>query len=301
MDSQEPSHVEEEEEDDDDEDLASPAGRDPASPVGRHAESSSAKKGKRKAPLKEPIASPSPARKKKLSHKSGAQDHARTHLHCSTQTAEHLAAIDKKLEAAQEAGLTVNVKGGRATIWDSTRRRNLTWSFSSADGGAASFTEWAAPIRKAFDSWEAACGVNFTYRGSGGVITVRWATADEEEASGGRLVARAFFPGDSPRDVVLYELFQSYGNSEGVLRHELGHVLGFRHEHVWFPDNPTPGEEPDDSMALLTAPDPNSVMNYKKLRSDTAAGRVTPLSRLDIIGARMLYGAPMGSVNMFTI
>jgi len=207
-------------------------------------------------------------------------------------------ALREKVEFAVESGLTGNVDNeGHATIWGSERRKRLTWSFQ---GGPASFSDHAEDISAAFGSWMSACGVNFIYLASGGFINVRWATTDEEEDPELQgVIAMAFFPFDSPRDVVLFQRFRTYGNNVGVLRHELGHVLGFRHEHIWFPKSPAERQthEPIGIVKKITAHDPDSIMNYNRMWADTAAGRMSDLSPLDKVGSRLMYGAPFGELH----
>ena len=56
--------------------------------------------------------------------------------------------------------------------------------------------------------------------------------------------------------------FTTSFNTVGVLRHELGHVLGFRHEHI---RSGAPAVCPGESVAAtvnLTDYDPQSVMHY---------------------------------------
>jgi hypothetical protein len=82
----------------------------------------------------------------------------------------------------------------------------------------------------------------------------------------------------------------------GVLRHELGHMLGFRHEHPWGPNGC--GEEQtylpetsrDFSGRQLTAWDQNSVMQYKACGG--VHGTDFNISPLDGVGTRLVYGIP---------
>lgn len=83
----------------------------------------------------------------------------------------------------------------------------------------------------------------------------------------------------------------------GVLRHELGHILGFRHEHQSNSTNVPaicfgePGEIPDEVLrtGALTEYDSTSVMHYFCGGKGT---RELAISEQDKIGAQVLYGIP---------
>jgi hypothetical protein len=82
---------------------------------------------------------------------------------------------------------------------------------------------------------------------------------------------------------------------EGVVRHELGHLLGFRHEHPWdspaaCPESQTIGGTADITGRQLTPYDVASVMHYTGC--DGLAGTDYHLSPLDGEGARSIYGMP---------
>ncbi|HEY6724774.1 MAG TPA: hypothetical protein VI197_12125 [Polyangiaceae bacterium] len=93
-----------------------------------------------------------------------------------------------------------------------------------------------------------------------------------------------------------YNLIGGVLSATGLFRHELGHMLGFRHEHPWKPGSlctieaPTmPGD--DLTGRRLTDYDVQSVMHY-------TGGSCTPtetewvISQLDGVGARSIYGMP---------
>ena len=83
----------------------------------------------------------------------------------------------------------------------------------------------------------------------------------------------------------------------GVLRHELGHLLGFRHEHAFAPEESRCGiEGPDDAAKDLTGReltefDTSSVMHYHDICNGEQYADFT-LSKLDGEGARAVYGMP---------
>jgi hypothetical protein len=71
--------------------------------------------------------------------------------------------------------------------------------------------------------------------------------------------------------------------------HEMGHALGFRHEHIHSGASPRCAE--DNNKEELTSFDTRSVMKYQDC---TVGQRIngTELSILDGVGARIAYGAP---------
>jgi hypothetical protein len=81
-------------------------------------------------------------------------------------------------------------------------------------------------------------------------------------------------------------------NRVGVLRHELGHVLGFRHEHIRSEAPAACPGEPLFGTTPLTEYDPRSVMHYfcGNVGSDDL-----DITEVDREGARKLYGSPLSS------
>jgi hypothetical protein len=157
-------------------------------------------------------------------------------------------------------------------------------------------------VRAAVDDWMRTCGIQFQYvprldadpaaRPGAAIFSIMYYDA------GGRFIAAAFFPDDPPeRRVVLIDP-SFYGNTGfdnvGVLRHELGHVLGFRHEHIRSGAPPgCPGEPLYDTFDL-TQYDPKSVMHYF---CAGVGSRGLDITELDRQGAQRLYGLPLSSFS----
>jgi hypothetical protein len=102
--------------------------------------------------------------------------------------------------------------------------------------------------------------------------------------------AASFFPDDVRADRQLLITSAAFTTTaggrdfQGILRHETGHILGFRHEHIWITCT---GEETSEARQV-TSYDVNSVMHYPQCRpSGTGGYRQTSL---DYVGATSLYG-----------
>jgi hypothetical protein len=198
--------------------------------------------------------------------------------------------------ATIEQDSIVNQIGGVDDVWTGGQQLHLTYCVTDDFGTdkARAVSEMAAATR----AWEAVAHVDFRYvpsqdgacnnTNSSVVFSVRpW-------TGGG---ACSFFPsggGCVSRTLVINfaDLDTNYGTiapnvrTVGVFRHELGHILGLRHEHTR-PESGVCFE--DSSWRALTPYDQGSVMHYPWCNGITTSDlRITDR---DAIGVRQLYGA----------
>lgn len=123
----------------------------------------------------------------------------------------------------------------------------------------------------------------------------------------GNAIAMSFFPNDSiGKRLFLVDPDEYFGTTVdkiGILRHELGHILGFRHEHI-SPDAPVwtsdfcRGESSANSTAI-TRFDRASVMHYpcasRLMGGALPANLRLEITDLDRSGSQAIYGPPNGS------
>ncbi|MBK9264890.1 MAG: hypothetical protein IPM54_34555 [Polyangiaceae bacterium] len=108
-----------------------------------------------------------------------------------------------------------------------------------------------------------------------------------------KYVALSFFPGELASHRYLYIMpawFRAEGHSTGILRHELGHILGYRHEYV---GEVNACSYENNQWRRLTDYDPQSVMQF-------FCGKGSPtmtLSPKDKEGHRALYSWQWGGVS----
>jgi len=193
---------------------------------------------------------------------------------------------------ASPAALIVDQQGGVDSRWTARERRALTYCVSDRFGARKAAV--VAALSEASDrGWERFADVDFIHvaaedaRCSASNAAVVF---DVQLVTGQPYVARAFFPGQ-PRGTRNLNVDSSAFASDGwplagVLGHELGHALGFRHEHT----RPEAGVcFEDDDWRALTPYDATSIMHYPACN-----GRGLPLtlSTRDAAGAAALYGPP---------
>lgn len=215
-----------------------------------------------------------------------------------------LAAIEPGLGAiAPSTELVGIIQNNRIVRWHPGEASSLSYCVLKktfvVDGGAG-YQRVVENMQRATKDWEETCGVGFVYKSEldvsdtlqpeGVIFTVR------EFDAGGQFIAASFFPNDPENrrrlliDPSYYEQSLRF-DKVGVLRHELGHVLGFRHEHIR-PEAPPacPHEEDIYGTINLTLYDPRSVMHYFCGGVGSSDLSITPT---DKIGAQKVYGPPL--------
>ncbi|WP_377642485.1 M57 family metalloprotease [Oryzobacter terrae] len=189
-------------------------------------------------------------------------------------------------------GLIVNTVSGRDDRWSASQALNLTYCVSTKFG--SDYSRVVSAMAAGAGQWEAATSrVNFTHvpaqdtscttRNSGVVFSV-------EPTKTTQYIARAFFPSSatSSRNVLVNaaSLYSSGSwTPSNILAHELGHTLGFRHEHTR-PEAGTCFE--DTNWRPLTPYDSASIMHYPQCNGSSDDLSMTDQDRA---GVRALYGS----------
>lgn len=195
-------------------------------------------------------------------------------------------------------GLVAMTKDGQVVRWK--KDTVLTYRVARDSFGAKqeNYELVVASLKQATLEWEATCGVNFRHAAEldtvpgtgreGQVFVVR------QLSTGGRVIAASFFPSDKPARRTLIvdpSYYTANYDKVGIFRHELGHILGFRHEHVRSeaPSVCHRGEALGE-VEEVTEFDGTSVMHYF---CGGQGSRELKISALDRKGAQRIYGPPL--------
>lgn len=207
---------------------------------------------------------------------------------------------DKNVKPRQEvtASFVVNQIGGLDDKWNNTVKKQLTYCVSATFGGR--HNDVVAQMESAASEWEKHGDLDFVY------VAAQDNSCDANNANvvfdvrpvdaGGEYLARAFFPNESRpfRNVLIDESsFELNPTSKlklvGILRHELGHTIGARHEHT----RPESGKCFEDSdWRPLTSYDAFSVMHYPQCNG--LGDWSLTLTTRDKHGVACLYGPASG-------
>lgn len=197
------------------------------------------------------------------------------------------------VEHVQRGALAVMTSGGSDVKWDATKALNITYCISKTGFGSR-YSAVVTAMNTATSAWEGSANVKFVHvsaQDGNCSASNKNVLFDVRPVNvGGQYLARAFFPNQSrnSRNVLIDgSAFTSQGISlDGILRHELGHALGFRHEHTR-PESGACFE--DNNWRGLTTYDSGSVMHYPQCNG-TNTWALT-LTTKDKAGVALLYGA----------
>jgi len=188
---------------------------------------------------------------------------------------------------------------GLDAVWNQGQKKKLSYCVSKP-GFGGKYDDVVANMQTATGAWEQVAAVVYTHDASQDAQCTASNQAVVFDVRpvdvGGEYLARAFFPNEprASRNVLIDQTALNLGAGEkpqldGILRHELGHTLGFRHEHT----RPSAGTcFEDNDWTVLTEYDPYSVMHYPQCNGK--GDWSLTLTDRDKNGAACVYGAKTG-------
>lgn len=201
-------------------------------------------------------------------------------------------------QSLQQGGLAVRTQGGTDDRWDDTTKLDLKYCISNNFGGNKALV--VSSMQAAADRWASFSNVRFVYlpaQDSNCTNSNTNVVFNVRQVSGTLYLARAFFPGYARASRELLVDTNSFASPPwslvNILGHELGHTLGFRHEHT----RPNAGAcFEDNDWRPLTPYDSASIMHYPQCNGTS---NTLEWTRSDARGAAILYGSPRGPADLF--
>jgi len=191
----------------------------------------------------------------------------------------------RQLTALNEAGgdlklaraaLTVNLVGSADDVWAFSSRFGLSYCISSGFT-AAQQAALGPSLASATRSWSDRIGVAFTEVAASPCDSTTSSTVFNIRLDpGAGCCAGSFFPSYARNQRELLLKAEAFTTSDGgrdldgIIRHELGHIIGFRHEHIWLNGGCT--GETTAGARQLTPYDVDSVMHYPQCRPSGTGG-----------------------------
>lgn len=189
--------------------------------------------------------------------------------------------------------LTVRRVFGADVVWGDNNKFDLTYCVNDSFGTRKNAV--IDGLGSASNSWSDLIGVRFRYMPSedANCTAANTGVVFDVNPVDDTYFARAFFP-DTPRAqrnlLITDRAFTTTDGGrdfQGILRHELGHALGFRHEQIWT-ERCASASDPTSDDRMVTDYDSDSVMHYPQCRPVNAGGYRQTLR--DYHGAISLYG-----------
>lgn len=194
----------------------------------------------------------------------------------------------KEPKRTSSTELIINTVRGRDDKWSATQAKDLRYCVSTKFG--ADHGRMVTAMANGTALWEnASSGIDYVYVPSADAsctTSTKSVVFSVEPVETSQYIARAFFPSTRKRNILVDNSIWTSGSwsPANIMGHELGHTLGFRHEHTR-PESGTCFE--DNNWRPLTPYDSASIMHYPQCNGSS---NDLSMTATDAAGARAVYG-----------